>query len=286
MRTPAQLKEQFVAPLLALYDRMEAETMLRWLMEDWLNTPWKVLMAWNAADWAAHSEEEFWALHSRLVKAEPVQYVTGKAHFAGRTFGVGPEVLIPRPETEELLAHAVQTMRRAASGHVLEVGTGSGCLAVSMALEMPTWKVTALEVSRAALDRAQDNAMRLGAEVDWVLGSVLQAGTLPPWQGFDGLVSNPPYVIPEEASAMRPNVLQYEPHLALFAPSEDPLLFYRAMALGGLQWLKPGGWLWWEINEQTGEALLHALQAWGYKNAKVVNDAFGRPRFAKAERPA
>ena len=286
MRTPAQLKEQFVAPLLALYDRQEAETMLRWLLEDWLNTPWKVLMAWNAADWAAHAEEEFWALHARLLKAEPLQYVTGKAHFAGRTFGVGPGVLIPRPETEELLGHALHAMGNSPSGRVLEVGTGSGCLAVSMALEMPTWRVTALEVSEDALERAKDNALRLGAQVDWVLGSVLNEATLPRWQGFDGLVSNPPYVVPEEAGVMRPNVLQYEPHLALFAPSHDPLIFYRAMAKGGLTWLKSGGWVRWEINEQAGADLLRELPIWGYKNAKVVNDAFGRPRFVWAERPA
>lgn len=225
------------------------------------------------------------ALQARLLAHEPVQYVLGTAHFAGLELEVTPATLIPRPETEEL----VQLVTRAHAGRpglrLLDVGTGSGCLAIGLARELPGSQVLAVDISAGALAVARRNADRYAPAVQLAQVDILQAmpvGVAP--ASLDILVSNPPYVRESERPLMRDNVLAWEPATALFVPDHDPLLFYRRLAEVGRQLLRPGGSIWLEINEQLGAETAALYDADSYAQVAVVNDFLDRPRFVRAQR--
>jgi release factor glutamine methyltransferase len=225
------------------------------------------------------------ALQARLLAHEPVQYVLGTAHFAGLDLEVTPATLIPRPETEELVQLIARAYASQPGQRVLDVGTGSGCLAIALARELPQAQVLAVDISAEALAVARRNAARyapgVGFEQTDILAS-LPAGVAP--ASLDILVSNPPYVRESERALMRENVLAWEPATALFVPDNDPLLFYRRLAAVGQALLRPGGSCWLEINEALGPetAALFASEAFG--QAAVINDFLGRPRFVWAVR--
>jgi release factor glutamine methyltransferase len=222
----------------------------------------------------------------RLEGHEPVQYVTGQTYFYGLPFRVNPHVLIPRPETEELVDWIVREGQERPL-RVLDVGTGSGCIAVSLAKTLPLATVWALDVSPQALQTAQQNATLNGVHIHFLAADILQWETLlwPDDFVFDVVVSNPPYVTQAEKGIMRPNVANFEPHLALFVPDNDPLLFYRTIARFCRNRLLPGGACYLEINEQfpgpTAEVLLMA----GLTNPTVYTDLSGKPRHVKALQP-
>ena len=230
------------------------------------------------------------ASFTRISSGEPLQYVTGKAFFYGREYRVTPDVLIPRPETE-LLCRMVLDARRS-SGHVsvMDLCTGSGCIAWTMALEMPGAQVTAVDVSEGALDVASsqnfsDEISRTGAHSPVfrhadILESPLTLGE--DGASFDVLVSNPPYVMDSERALMRPNVLEHEPGLALFVPDDDPLLFYRAVSDWALHFLKPDGICVVEINEALGPETADVFINAGFKDVHVVQDLNSRDRFVTA----
>ena len=222
----------------------------------------------------------------RLEGHEPVQYVTGLAYFYGLPFRVNPQVLIPRPETEELVAwvvreHADRPVR------VLDVGTGSGCIAVSLAKALPGAAVWALDVSPGALQTARENAALNGATVRFLEADVLQWETAPALAGlpFDVVVSNPPYVTVAEKALMRANVTDFEPHLALFVPDADPLRFYRVLAAFCHRRLSPGGACYLEINEQFPGPTETVLRQAGLTGTQVYTDLYGKPRHVKAIQP-
>lgn len=227
----------------------------------------------------AVGEQEAAALARRLAAGEPVQYLLGETDFFGRRFRVDRRVLIPRPETEEL----VDWVRRAepSARRLLDVGTGSGCIAATLALELPAARVAAVDCSAEALAVARGNAERLGAAVDFRQADALTglercfAGEEP----FDAIVSNPPYVPARDRAAMHPNVRDYEPALALFVPDEDPLRFYRAIAAAGRTLLRTGGALYFEIYHSTGDALRALLAAAGYTQIELRCDLQGKPRM-------
>ena len=185
----------------------------------------------------------------RLLRSEPMQYIQGKARFLGRDFHVEPGVLIPRPETEELVERMLREIP--ANARMADIGTGSGCIAITLALEVPGAQVEAWDISETALRIARQNAKALQAEVDFVHRDAL---TWPPREKgtLDVIVSNPPYVTEAERTAMEPNVLLHEPEGALFVPNEDPLRFYRCIGLLGREMLAPGGRLYFEINRAYG----------------------------------
>ena len=228
------------------------------------------------------------AVQARLLAHEPVQYVLGTAHFAGLELEVTPATLIPRPETEEL----VQLIARAHAGRpgrpgqrVLDVGTGSGCLAIALARELPQAQVLAVDISAGALAVAGRNAAHYApgvrlAQVDILAG--LPAGVEP--ASLDILVSNPPYVRESERALMRENVLAWEPATALFVPDHDPLLFYRRLAVVGEALLRPGGGIWLEINEALGAETAALFGREAFEQVAVVDDFLGRPRFVRAVR--
>ncbi len=214
----------------------------------------------------------------RLAAGEPLQYLLGESEFYGRRFTVREGVLIPRPETEELVDRIVRTERNRPC-RILDVGTGSGCIAASLAIELPAAELYAADISETALEVAAENFRQLGARVTLRRADALSdlAERFP--ERFDVIVSNPPYVPASDRQAMHPNVRDHEPALALFVPDDDPLRFYRAIARAGRRMLTPGGRLWFEIYERAAEALVAMLAAEGYAATEVYRDLFDKDRM-------
>ena len=226
----------------------------------------------------ALAESEAAALAQRLAAGEPLQYVLGETSFFGRSFRVDRRVLIPRPETEELVDWVRRTV--VPDTALLDVGTGSGCIAVTLALELPRAAVTAVDCSAEALAVARENAARLGAAVAFRQADALtELGTGFAPASFGAIVSNPPYVPTSERACMHPNVRDHEPEIALFVPDDDPLRFYRAIAEAGVHLLQPDGLLFFEIHHTAGEALCELLAALGYAQPDVRRDLNDKPRM-------
>lgn len=244
----------------------------------------------------------------RMASGEPLQYVTGKACFYGREFNVTPDVLIPRPETELLCRAVIDFVKMKSEVRILDLCTGSGCIAWTLALEIPGAQVTAVDISEGALAVASaqnfpDEMSRTCAVApDFLKADVLSChpepslchpepslchperseGSLP--SHFDIIVSNPPYVMDSEKALMRKNVLDHEPHLALFVPDDDPLLFYRAVAQWALQLLKPGGFGIVEINEALGEESAEIYRRNGFSAVTIIKDLNDKDRFVSFRR--
>lgn len=217
----------------------------------------------------------------RLQKNEPIQYIRGFSEFCGRRFKVAPGVLIPRPETAELVELIIKENPDAR--HLLDIGTGSGCIAISLDKSLPDAKVDAWDISEEALAIARANNEELGAGVTFLQKDVLTAEpTKEPM--YDVIVSNPPYVTEAEKREMEANVLDWEPELALFVPNEDPLRFYRRIALLGREILLPGGKLYFEINQAYGRETAHILEMNQYHEVRVIKDIFGKERIVTANR--
>ncbi len=217
----------------------------------------------------------------RLANGEPLQYVLGYAPFCGLRFNVNRNVLIPRPETAELVDWVAQDCLGGES--ILDIGTGSGCIAVTLSHLMPDCSVQAWDISEDALDVARKNNSINGTSVSFARKDVLSCE--PCNSMFNVIVSNPPYVMDSERSCMEPTVLDYEPHLALFVPDADPLLFYKAIAMLGIKALKPGGSLYFEINPMESRAMREMLEDKGYHDVVLRTDIFGKERMIKAIRP-
>lgn len=226
-------------------------------------------------------EQELEDILQRLSRFEPLQYIEGRTLFLGREFWVAPGVLIPRPETEELVELMLKEIP--ADARILDVGTGSGCIAISLAKELPDALVTAWDVSREALSVARANARKLQADVRFVECDVL-ACQVDEVGLYDVIVSNPPYVTEAEKADMEPNVLQWEPSLALFVPDDDPLRFYRRIAVLGRDMLADGGRLYFEINRAYGREMVEMLRTMGYVGVRVEKDLSQNDRFVIAEK--
>lgn len=226
-------------------------------------------------------EQELESILARLHNFEPIQYILGEARFLGRTFRVTPGVLIPRPETEELVEMMLKELSPVS--RVLDVGTGSGCIAISLAKELPESQVTAWDVSGEALSIAAANSKALQASVRFEQRDVL---TYEPCvvDCYDVIVSNPPYVTEAEKQEMEHNVLDWEPSLALFVPDTDPLRFYRRIAVLGLEMLTSGGKLYFEINRAFGKDTVAMLCETGYRAVRLQNDISHNDRFVIAEK--
>ena len=239
---------------------------------------------------------------ARLLDAEPLQYVTGTAFFCGHPFHVAPGVLIPRPETEWIVDTAVG-IATASAPRILDIGTGSGCIATSISLALADrhCHTEAWDISEDALRIATDNADRLGAEVKFRRrdalrleedfpaeenqgGAEVLSDTNAAAESWDIIVSNPPYICNREAADMHANVLRHEPHLALFVPDTDPLLFYRAIARYAMRSLRKGGWLLFECNTLYAHDTAQMAADMGFDTSVVEDDCFGKPRFVKAQK--
>ena len=214
----------------------------------------------------------------RLVKGEPLQYVIGSTPFCGLQFKVDPRVLIPRPETAELVEWVAQDAGE--SGSVLDIGTGSGCIAITLAHNLPHWNVQGWDISDGALEVARENNILNGTDVEFQRVDILNAPEADCC--FDVIVSNPPYVLESEKGEMESTVLGHEPHTALFVPDNDPLLFYRAIGEFGRKALNKNGKLYFEINPLEAEAMMELLSGAGYHDIEIRKDIFGKQRMIKA----
>ncbi len=230
------------------------------------------------------SQPKLWGAVARIARNEPLQYVLGGCCFFGLRLALNPAVLIPRPETEELVSIVTEDLRGQAGLTVMDACTGSGCVAIALAKHLRHPTVYATDISPQALAVAQENATANGAAVSFFPADLRDTKAWTGFPSFDVLVSNPPYVTASEKNQMHPNVLEHEPHLALFVPDSDPLLFYRALAGLAVLKLAQGGWVFLETNEMYADDTAKLFAAHGFRDVAWLNDLFGKPRFVKARR--
>ncbi len=261
-----------------LYGNGEARAVTDYVLDVCFGLSKADILCGAVEEMTAEKTAELNKIFGRLTEGEPVQYVLGRAEFSGRWFNVRPGVLIPRPETEELCAWITADSKASASPKVLDIGTGSGCIAITLQLDMPESKVTAWDISADALDVARENAKQLGANVNFVKQDALNAKPEGEW---DVIVSNPPYICEKEKKDMAVNVLEHEPHTALFVPDADPLLFYRAITRLAVQTLSKGGRLYFEINPIYADDTCRMMRAEGMTAVELRSDMYGKQRMAK-----
>jgi release factor glutamine methyltransferase len=225
--------------------------------------------------------DQIFDIVSMLKLQKPIQYILGEADFFGLNFFVTPDVLIPRQETEELVDWIIKSTGND-SCSILDIGTGSGCIAVSLAVNIKNSNVTAIDISAAALKIAERNAINNNVLVDFSLIDILDVNSSIPNKPFDIIVSNPPYVRELEKEQMKPNVLDHEPYLALFVSDSDPLIFYKAIALKASRILKSQGIVYCEINEALGNEIYALFNAYGFVDIEILKDLNGKNRMLKA----
>ena len=287
--------EQFWQPLTSLYDAGEAKAIARMALDVAFGMSMADILCGKVTQLSADESQKLQKIQDRLLKGEPVQYVLGSADFGGRVFHVEPGVLIPRPETAELCQWIVESEgsasvngddRRAVS--ILDIGTGSGCIAITLALDIPHSRVSAWDISDEALRIARANAESLGAAVTFSRRDALQPlapSTQAVCPGYDIIVSNPPYIYNKEKESMQQHVLGFEPHLALFAPDDTPMLFYCAISNYAATALHPGGSLYFELNPLLAGDVASLLSSCGFLHVEIRPDQFGKQRFIKANNP-
>lgn len=288
--------------LTVIYNEREAQAIVRTVLDALFGMSLTDICLGKVTQLSADDTTRLEKIMQRLEKSEPVQYVLGAEWFAGRLFDVAPGVLIPRPETEDLVKWACdeakekekednskeergkeekEVSKKGEAPHpsILDIGTGSGCIAITVALALPQARVTAWDISTDALAIAAGNAHRLGASVRFEHQDALSA---PDDEAcWDVIVSNPPYICDRERADMSDNVISYEPELALFVPDSDPLLFYRAIARYASKALKPGGRLLFETNTAYAHEVAQVMADEGFTAIEVRNDCFGKPRMVK-----
>lgn len=286
--------------LTAIYNEREAQAIVRTVLDALFGMSLTDICLGKVTQLSADDTTRLEKIIQRLEKSEPVQYVLGAEWFAGRLFDVAPGVLIPRPETEDLVKWACDEAKEkedngkeergeeekedskkeeAPYPSILDIGTGSGCIAITVALALPQARVTAWDISPDALAIAAGNAHKLGASVRFEHQDALSAPD--DKERWDVIVSNPPYICDRERADMSDNVLSYEPELALFVPDSDPLLFYRAIARYASKALKPSGRLLFETNTAYAHEVAQAMADEGFTAIEVRNDCFGKPRMVK-----
>ncbi|MDX9882757.1 MAG: peptide chain release factor N(5)-glutamine methyltransferase [Prolixibacteraceae bacterium] len=243
----------------------------------------QVLLARNEI-LSAEERKKLEEITARLKKQEPIQYILGATEFFGLKFLCCPGALIPRPETEELVDWMLKETF-APGTRILDIGTGTGCIPVSLKKHLPAALVSACDISEACLQLAHENAMLNQTEVSFFRMDILQPITNATHQQHDVLVSNPPYVCESEKTRMQANVLDYEPGLALFVPDSDPLLFYRAILFFAEHALSPKGRIFWEINEALSTECTRLLNDSGYTNIRLRKDIHGKDRMISAQKP-
>jgi release factor glutamine methyltransferase len=262
------------------FESEEIPSVAFWLLEHFFGLSKGAVLSDTTLEISVIRLQELDHAISRLKKGEPLQYVIGEAYFYGRLFNVGPGVLIPRPETEELVHQILADNKEKRNLRVIDLGTGSGCIPITLQLELPNARVWGVDISEQALAIAQANEQRLQAHVTWLKTDILSA--LLPEGPFDVVVSNPPYVREMEKAFMTPRVLDHEPASALFVPDSSPLLFYEAIARWAIRVITPGGQLYFEINEALGNETVNLCKAVGFQDVVLIKDMQGKDRMIKA----
>ena len=278
--TTHQVISDIKSALAKAYPEGEVRAFVRILFEEWMHYSTVDIYMRADSEVPPFVVEKMRHAVQRLLRHEPIQHIVGVAHFHGHRFAVSKHTLIPRPETEQLVDMIVDRNQDVPDLCVLDIGTGSGCIACSLARALRFAEVHAFDISQPALDLAADNASNLGVKVAFHHVDILNA--VPQPQQFHIIVSNPPYICMHEQQLMEDNVLRYEPHSALFVPDNDPMLFYRAIARYASVALKPGGKLYFEINAAYGNATAQLLAEFHFADIEVVRDFYGRDRFVSA----
>lgn len=283
MATIGELNENMRRQLSEMYGRGEGDAMVRVI--------WEHLKGWQPVDIVLHTADsaadclisDINNIMRPLANGEPLQYVLGEARFFGMTFDVNRSTLIPRPETEGLVQLVIDDAKNRPDLRILDVGTGSGAIAVSLARNLPFAQVRAIDISQEALSVAKDNARRLRVNVNFMHADIfdytLEKG------GLDIVVSNPPYVLENERTGMSRNVLDFEPESAIFAPENDAIAFYRAITRLAYHSLVSGGRLYFELNPLTADAVASDTENVGFIDVDLLRDIHGRIRYLTARRP-
>ena len=274
------LKQHFFSELQTIQEESEIESFFFILTEYLLNLK-RIDISLNPDFEVSETDLQKWnVIISELKTEKPIQYITGEAWFYGLRFEVNENTLIPRPETEELVEWIVdgqKTKDKRQKVSILDIGTGSGCIPITIKKEIPNALVSAIDVSEKALEMARKNAIDNEVEVNFILQNILESESL--IEKYDIIVSNPPYVRNLEKQEIKKNVLDYEPHLALFVEDTDALLFYRKIAQLALSGLAPNGKLFFEINQYLGKETIELLENLGFKNIELRKDFVGNDRM-------
>jgi len=284
-------KDIFRKELQSIYDEQEIESFFHIILEN-IHKLKRIDLALHPETVMDYSQIRQWKnITADLKKQKPIQYILGDTEFFGLRFEVNENTLIPRQETEELVEWVIREEGKAGRISLLDIGTGSGCIAVSLAKNLPNAEVFAIDVSEKALATAQKNAEKNNAKVNFINADILKVDDLQnlllphthhsPF--FDVIVSNPPYVRNLEKAGMQTNVLEYEPHLALFVEDTDALLFYRKIAQLALKNLNQKGKLYFEINQYLGKEMVDLLEGLGFKNVILKKDIYGNNRMVSAD---
>ncbi len=280
--TVADIQKHYRDTLTAVYDEREARAITQLVLQQVLGLqPHKQVME-RYMVLTTHQRDVLQAMLQRLQQSEPVQYVLGHTEFYGLRFNVNPHVLIPRPETEELVEWVMSTMDSSAL-HVLDIGTGSGCIPITIAHRFPNAIVQGVDVSHEALQVATENNRLNNTNVTFSYLNILTDSLSD--TTYHIIISNPPYIAESDKQQMEANVLQYEPHLALFATGTDDLIFYRTIAAKALPALLPGGKLFFEIHAERGPQVVELMQQHGYTNVQLRTDLSGKHRMVMGEKP-
>lgn len=278
-----QTKRHFTETMAATFPRREAEQLMRILLEDLFGIDLKRQLMepdLRIDEWQYHQLEE---AVKQLLAGEPVQYVTGVARFGDLLIKVSPSVLIPRPETEELVQKICVSLPKEKPLRIWDIGTGSGCIAIALAKHFVNAEIIGIDISEDALQIAKENAESNGAQVQFVCDNVLHSKSAIFGQPVDLVVSNPPYVCDSERASMETNVLDWEPETALFVPDDDPLRYYRQILTLAKNRLNPCGQIWFEFNEAKGEEMLQLCHERGFAEAEIILDYAEKPRFIRIE---
>ncbi|MEM1327004.1 MAG: peptide chain release factor N(5)-glutamine methyltransferase [Bacteroidota bacterium] len=270
--TKSQARHQLIEDLIQIYDKGEAHSIARIVFEDVFPL---------TVEWDASAIQKLSVIQDRLLQGEPIQYILGEADFYGLKLKVTPDVLIPRQETEELVALVKEKSKAFGTStlSILDIGTGSGCIALGLQKLIPTAKITACDMSESALHIAQENAHRYRFPIQFKQVDILNTNDWQQLNTFNIIVSNPPYIPPSEKRLMPERVLGYEPDLALFIPEENALLFYRTIAQFAQQHLNENGQLFFEVNEYQGIATKDILEEMGFSEVKLHRDLNGKWRM-------
>lgn len=286
MKTIKDVFENYKSVLKSIYDANEIEAITLLVINKICNLSKAKIKAFPEIEISPQQIDELTNILEELKRGKPVQYILGKTEFYGLPFNVNPSVLIPRPETEELVEWVIELVgpSKLAVGSILDIGTGSGCIAISLKKNLPQFSVSAIDISPEALQTAASNAKLNNVDIQFIKADILNLNSEIEIPKPEIIVSNPPYVTLHDKTKMHTNVIDFEPHTALFVPENDPLIFYKAIADFAITNLTESGVLFLEINESYGNETVELLAAKDFKNIELRKDMSGRDRMIKANR--
>lgn len=278
-----QYRQEIARELHPVTGAEEADALSWLILQEAFQLKRSGILSLNKQQFNPHHFKQISSWIGELKQGRPWQYIVGKAHFYGHDFYVDKSVLIPRPETEELVDWIIRNVKNSGKISILDIGTGSGCIAITLAKKLSQAKVYACDISLPALETAKRNASDLKANVEFFQADALDtADFIGQNQHFDLIVSNPPYIAEEESADMITQVIGHEPHSALFVPDADPFIFYRKIGLLSRQVGKPGGALYFEINERFGSETMQCFADAGLMGIELRKDMQGKDRMIKA----